>query len=88
MTHQELVVSMQNEINALTASNRRLYATLEDIWTTAHCIAKAGPLHTKTLDEAWQKFTQLSVMAARGLCVLSGSTRTDSGEGQEPPSHC
>lgn len=32
---------------------------LDDIRTTAHCIAKAGPFSTPTLDDAWPKFMSL-----------------------------
>ncbi len=45
----------------------RLRAALEDIRTTAHCIAKAGPLHTPTLQDAWAKFNQISVAATVAL---------------------
>lgn len=45
----------------------RLRAALEDIGTTAHCLAKAGPLHTPTLAEAWPQFMRLDRMATAAL---------------------
>jgi len=38
-------------------------AALSDIHLTAHCIAKAGPLHTPTLQDAWGRFMEISAKA-------------------------
>lgn len=53
---------------------------LEDIHTTAHCIAKAGPLTTPTLDKAWVEFMRIGAMASNALwttkqtpCYICGS---------------
>jgi hypothetical protein len=40
---------------------------LSEIHTTAHCISKAGPASTPTLDKAWERFDRLAVMATEGL---------------------
>lgn len=45
----------------------RLKQTLSDIHTFAHCTAKAGPLNTPDLQDAWSKFMQISAMATNGL---------------------
>ncbi len=44
-----------------------LRAALDDIRTTAHCLAKAGPLNTPTLQDAWSQFMRLEVIAAQAL---------------------
>ncbi len=44
---------------------------LSEIHQYTHCIAKAGPLSTKTLDEAWGKFMKISAMAIKTLSLLS-----------------
>jgi hypothetical protein len=38
-------------------------AALHDIHITAHCIAKAGPANTPTLQDAWAKFMKIAAMA-------------------------
>jgi hypothetical protein len=44
-----------------------LREALSDISTHAHCLAKAGPINTPTLDDAWMHFTRLSVTATAAL---------------------
>lgn len=43
------------------------HRALEDIGTLAHCIAKAGPANTPTLEDAWSKFNLISVKATGAL---------------------
>jgi predicted GNAT family acetyltransferase len=50
---------------------------LEDLRTTAHYIAKAGPLNTKTLDEAWSKFMALEFSASFAMETLRPATKDD-----------
>jgi hypothetical protein len=52
------------EVSRETAELRE---ALSEISAYAHCLAKAGPLNTPTLDDAWMHFTQLSVAAAAAL---------------------
>ncbi len=47
----------------------RLRAALEDISTTAHCLAKAGPLNTPTLDAAWGHFLDIDRKATNALAA-------------------
>ncbi len=44
-----------------------LEKALSDIATTAHCLAKAGPLHTPDLKTAWTHFLHLSTKATAAL---------------------
>ncbi len=44
-------------------------AALSDIHTTAHCLAKAGPLHTPDLKTAWSHFLHLSAKATLALAA-------------------
>ena len=53
--------------NTLHEQNALLRAALEDIHLTAHCIAKAGPLNTPTLDIAWGKFMEIGAKATNAL---------------------
>lgn len=55
---------------AAYAKIARLKTTLEDISTTAHCIALAGPRHTPTLEDAWAKFLLIDVKASRALAEV------------------
>ena len=45
----------------------KLREALKEISTTAHCIAKAGPLNTPTLQDAWWKFMHIDAMATKAL---------------------
>lgn len=51
----------------LRAENAKLRTALDDIHIWAHCIAKAGPLHTPTLEAVWPAFNRIAVMATAGL---------------------
>lgn len=42
-------------------------SSLQEIRVFAHCVAKAGPLNTPTLQDAWSKFMEISAMASKGL---------------------
>ncbi len=53
--------------NELERQNAVLRAALEDIRTTAHCLAKAGPLSTPTLDKAWGHFLSIDAKASAAL---------------------
>lgn len=44
-----------------------LLTELEDIRTSAHCIAKSGPATTTTLDDVWNKFNSISAVAANAI---------------------
>ncbi len=44
-----------------------LRASLENIATTAHCVALSGPATTPTLQDAWGKFMKIESMAVEGL---------------------
>lgn len=59
--------------------NRILQRTLSAIHDVAHCAAKAGPLHTPTLSDAWPKFNRLATMAVHGahLAERAATTKTD-----------
>lgn len=50
-----------------TCERNRLRAALSDIHLKAHCLTKAGPLHTLTLDKAWGHFMKIGVMATAAL---------------------
>ncbi len=54
------VLEMENE-------NAKLREALKEISTDAHCIAKAGPLNTPTLQDAWGKFMAIDAMATKAL---------------------
>jgi hypothetical protein len=54
------VIELENE-------NAKLREALKEISTTAHCIAKAGPLNTPTLQDAWVKFMHIDAMATKAL---------------------
>ncbi len=43
---------------------------LEDLRTSAHCLAKAGPLSTPTLQDAWGRFMELEIQAVRAINTL------------------
>jgi len=45
----------------------KLREALKEISTEAHCIAKAGPLNTPTLQDAWGKFMHIDAMATKAL---------------------
>lgn len=51
----------------LERENAAMRAAFHDIHETAHLIAKAGPLLTPTLAEAWGKFMRISAMATAAM---------------------
>lgn len=51
----------------LRRQHTALRIAVEDVMTTAHCIAKAGPLNTPDLTEAWNKFMGISAACAKAL---------------------
>lgn len=51
----------------LERENTLLRIALFDIHLKAHCLAKAGPLHTPTLSDAWSHFMQIGAMATDAL---------------------
>ena len=55
------------KVPMLVEENAALKEALRDIATTAHCIAKAGPLTTPTLQDAWGKFMKIDSMASNAL---------------------
>lgn len=57
----------QVEIPELLRKINDLRQALEEIATLAHCTAKAGPLNTPTLADAWGKFMKINVMATNVL---------------------
>jgi hypothetical protein len=57
----------ESALNNALVEIERLRDALRDISTTAHCISKAGPLNTKTLAEAWNKFDHISVEATGAI---------------------
>jgi regulator of replication initiation timing len=59
--------TVQDENTRLRAENAKLREALKEISTTAHCIAKAGPLNTPTLQDAWGKFMAIDAMATKAL---------------------
>jgi chromosome segregation ATPase len=61
------LASSEGKLNDALVEIERLRDALRDISTTAHCISKAGPLNTKTLAEAWNKFDHISVEATGAI---------------------
>ncbi len=57
----------QVRLPELLRENAKLREALKEISTTAHCIAKAGPLNTPTLQDAWGKFMHIDAMATKAL---------------------
>jgi hypothetical protein len=51
----------------LECENAAMRAALHDIHIKAHCLAKAGPLSTPTLADAWPQFMRIAAMATQGL---------------------
>lgn len=51
----------------IETENAALREALEEISTTSHCIALAGPLNTPTLQDAWSKFMKIDSMASEAL---------------------
>lgn len=66
-TDQELITDLARSLGAAEAQINQLRAALSDIGTTAHCLAKAGPLTTPTLDAAWSHFMAISAKATGAL---------------------
>jgi len=68
---REFLTGLSRESNEyrhkIETENAALRKALEDIATTAHCIAKAGPLTTPTLQDAWGKFIKIDSMASNAL---------------------
>ncbi len=63
----ETFATLREYIEKLERENAKLREALEEIATTAHCIAKAGPLTTPTLQDAWGKFMRIDTMATKAL---------------------
>jgi len=57
----------QIRLPELLRENEKLREALKEISTEAHCIAKAGPLNTPTLHDAWGKFMAIDAMATKAL---------------------
>lgn len=55
------------EMRRLKSRVESLEAALQDIHTTAHCIALAGPSTTPELKDAWPKFMEISAKATNAL---------------------
>jgi len=70
--HQQssIIEELAQERAQLRATIRIACETLDSIHITAHCIAKAGPLNTPTLQDAWVKFMDLEGMAVKGLSAI------------------
>lgn len=69
---------MATAVEALQTENKRLREsldlsreTLSDIHLQAHCIAKAGPLNTPTLQDAWGKFMEIAAKASGAAHKIS-----------------
>jgi hypothetical protein len=63
----ETFATLREYIEKLERENAKLREALKEISTTAHCIAKAGPLNTLTLQDAWGKFMAIDAMATKAL---------------------
>jgi len=63
----ETFATLREYIEKLERENAKLREALKEISTTAHCIAKAGPLNTPTLQDAWGKFVAIDAMATKAL---------------------
>lgn len=59
------------EMEKLLESLEIARKTLDDIHLQAHCIAKAGPLNTPTLQDAWGKFMEISAKAGGAAHKIS-----------------
>lgn len=64
---EDYVPPTVEERKAEVAELARLREALHDIHVTAHCISKAGPLTTPTLQDAWGKFDRIAVKATGAL---------------------
>ncbi len=60
-------VSVATDLSTALNQLRQAREELNSIHTTAHCISKAGPLNTPTLQDAWRKFDLIAVMATNAL---------------------
>jgi hypothetical protein len=63
----EREAALLGKIERLERENDKLRYALEEIATTSHCIALAGPLNTPTLQDAWAKFMKIDSMASKAL---------------------
>ncbi len=70
------VAKTKADLVKLVWDNSEMKRALEDIHTTAHCLAKAGPLHTPDLATAWVRFMEISVKAT---AALSAAKQKESG---------
>ncbi len=64
---QAILDERREVVTRIGALNTTLRAALDDIHLTAHCLAKAGPLVTPTLDEAWSHFNRIAAKATNAL---------------------
>lgn len=64
----------------LEEENIRLRAALEEIATTAHCIALSGPATTPTLQDAWGKFMKIDGMATAALAKRENKSTVVTGD--------
>ena len=55
-----------------------LRAALDDIHTSAHCIAKSGPVTTPDLSTAWGKFMEIGAKAGHALYRTRERKETES----------
>jgi len=56
-----------------------LLDSLRDIGTYAHCVAIAGPSNTPTLEDAWVKFSNISVKATNAIWRIQSAASADQG---------
>jgi hypothetical protein len=63
----EREAALLGKLERLERENDKLRCALEEIATTSHCIALAGPLNTPTLQDAWVKFMKIDSMASEAL---------------------
>ncbi len=64
---QAILDERREVVTRIGALNTTLRAALDDIHLTAHCLAKAGPLVTPTLDVAWSHFNRIAAKATAAL---------------------
>ncbi len=67
----------ESDYATLERENAAMREVLNDIRTKAHCLAKAGPLHTPTLADAWRHFMAIDAMAGKALVQSRPTTAPD-----------